>query len=79
MLITPEPFTWADLLTEGTAGSFIELQSVSGETGSALHDMVEVLARVFPARKTFARDFAEGMGFTLQFGPFPKDQIITQN
>lgn len=78
LLITPEPFTWADLMTEGITGSFIELESVSGETGSGLHDMAEILARVFPMQKAFVRDFAERMEVTFQYGPFPNDQIITQ-
>ena len=75
VLITPDPFTWADLMTEGITGSFIELQSVSGETGSGLHDMAEILARVFPMQKAFVRDFAEGMEVTFQYGPFPNDHL----
>jgi hypothetical protein len=78
MLITPEPFTLADLVTEGITGSFIELESVSGETGSGLHDMAEILARVFPMQKAFVRDVSQEKEVTFQYGPFPNDQIITQ-
>jgi len=75
VLITPDPFTWADLMTEGITGSFIELESISGETGSGLHDMAEILARVFPMQRAFVRDFAEGMEVTFQYGPFPNDHL----
>jgi len=78
LYVSPERITAADLFSgKGFAGPAIELEGQDGGT-SGRFGVARVIARVFPAHKSFVeRVIAEGIepAKSFPFGPYPEDKL----
>lgn len=59
---------------EGLGGAAMEVNDISGEN-SGRYEIAEVIARVFPAYRQFARQVWEYLDSPLPSGPYPKDTL----
>jgi hypothetical protein len=82
LYVSPERITAADLFSgKGFAGPAIELEGEDGGT-SGRFGVARVIARVFPARKSFVeRVIAEGIApaSSFPFGSYPADKLTYRN
>lgn len=80
LYVSPEKVGASDALSrtwKGLAGPAIEIAGESGET-SGRFSVARVIARVFPARKSFVeKTIAEGIepATSFPFGPYPTDKL----
>ena len=75
LLVAPRPLDAASVFaSEGYTGPAITISHIWGQ-GSGRSEVAEVIARVFPAYKSYATGVTEEFGLTFSFGPFPKDQL----
>jgi hypothetical protein len=63
------------ILSTAFMGPAIEVSHRYGE-GFGSIEVAEVMARVFPDFKAFARNVAQGFGMPISFGPYPNDKLI---
>lgn len=79
LYIAPDPFSKEDLYAQngGFRGPAIEVSEIDGDTPGRF-EVARVVARVFPAHKTFAQKIinegVEPVG-NFPFGPYPADQV----
>jgi hypothetical protein len=84
LLVTPQPIRGGDLFSAnwgGIIGPAIELGESSGDT-SGRFEVARIIARVFPAQRTFVESvIAEGIepASDFRFGPDPTDKLIYQS
>ena len=75
LFLAPRPIKNGGSGWEGLDGAAIEVyRMTSGASGR--YDIAEVMARVFPAYRAFARKVLEGMELQIPAGPYPKDTLI---
>jgi hypothetical protein len=80
LFVTPQPINSDDLLSmnwAGIAGPGIQVQEISGDT-SGRFQVASVIARVFPAHKSFVDGvIKEGVepASSFPFGPYPQDRL----
>jgi hypothetical protein len=74
LFLGPKPVVHSSSGWEGLGGAAIEVNDISGEN-SGRYEIAELVARVFPAYRSFARrvwDFDSA----LPSGPYPKDALV---
>jgi hypothetical protein len=74
LFLGPKPVVHSSSGWEGLGGAAIEVNDISGEN-SGRYEIAELVARVFPAYRSFARrvwDFDS----PLPSGPYPKDALV---
>lgn len=71
LFVSPEPIFQTSFM-----GPAIEFSHRDGGTGSGAFGVAEVIARVFPDFKAFAKNVSEGFGTSIPFGPYPNDKLI---
>jgi hypothetical protein len=76
LLVAPQPLDAASVFASdrGSTGPAITISHTWGQ-GSGSSEVAEVVARVFPAYKSYATGVTEEFGLTFSVGPFPKDQL----
>ena len=80
LFVGPDPINTSDLSSmdwKGFSGQVIEVSEMDGGT-SGRFEVAKVIARVFPAYKTFAQNvIAEGLepASDFPFGPYPSDKL----
>jgi hypothetical protein len=76
LLVAPQPLDTAGVFASdrGSTGPAITISHTWGQ-GSGRSQVAEVIARVFPAYKSYALGVTEEFGLTFSFGPFPEDQL----
>ena len=80
LFVSPDPINTSDLSSmdwKGFTGQVIEVSEMDGGT-SGRFEVAKVIARVFPAYKTFAQNvIAEGFepASDFPFGPYPSDKL----
>jgi hypothetical protein len=78
LFVSPQPIDTAKIFSNGGSGfpgPAIEISHRYGGT-SGRFEVAEIIARVFPAYKSFADGvMKEGVGQPLTFGPYPKDTL----
>ena len=80
LFVSPDPINTSDLSSmdwKGFTGQVIEVSEMDGGT-SGRFEVAKVIARVFPAYKTFAQNvIAEGIepASDFPFGPYPGDKL----
>jgi hypothetical protein len=80
LYVNPEPVTASNVRSStwtGLTGPAIELAGATGDT-SGRFSVARVIARVFPAHKSFVEDvIAEGIepASSFPFGPYPADKL----
>ncbi len=80
LFVSPDPINTSDLSSmdwKGFTGQVIEVSEMDGGT-SGRFEVAKVIARVFPAYKTFAQNvIAEGLepASDFPFGPYPSDKL----
>jgi hypothetical protein len=81
LFVAPRPIEAQGAFPGGIAGSVIQVDNIDGGT-SGRFAVAEVIARVFPARRSFVQsviDLFDQPANTYTFGPFPSDKLIVQN
>ena len=81
LYIRPQPIERATIFTKGPGGADAPGIAVAYRFGgtSGRFSVAEIIARVFPADRSFAVDVMEQFDQTLTFGPFPKDTLVYQS
>jgi hypothetical protein len=77
LLVLPRPMTRADW--GGATSQAVQVEDLSGDT-SGRFEVAQVIARVFPAHRTFVQNVIEmfpGVS-NYKFGPCPNDKLLVQ-
>jgi hypothetical protein len=83
LFVSPLPIKGDDLFGQnwaGLAGSAVQVDNIDGST-SGRFEVAEVIARVFPARRSFVQnviDLFDQPASRYEYGPYPKDKLIRQ-
>jgi hypothetical protein len=81
LIVAPQPLKSDDLFApnwRGNTGASVQLSFSSGET-SGRFEVAKVIARVFPAHKSFVEGIIKdgvGSASDYPFGPYPNDKLI---
>jgi hypothetical protein len=74
LFLSPETIHHGGSGWNGLEGPAIEINHMtSGASGR--YEVAEIMARVFPAYRAFARKVLEGMGLPFPAGPYPNDTL----
>ncbi len=74
LFLGPRPIVHSPSGWEGLGGAAMEVNDISGEN-SGRYEIAELIARVFPAYRQFARQVWEDLDSPLPSGPYPKDTL----
>ena len=74
LFLSPKPIHHSLSGWEGLEGTAIEINHMSGEN-SGRYEVAEIMARVFPEYRAFARRVWEDIDLPLPSGPYPKDTL----
>jgi hypothetical protein len=74
LFLGPRPIVHSSSGWEGLGGAVMEVNDISGEN-SGRYEIAELIARVFPAYRQFARQVWEDLDSPLPSGPYPKDSL----
>ena len=77
LFVTPQPIDTTNIFSAGQtafSGPAIEISRRFGDT-SGRFTVAEVIARVFPAYKSFVTAVMEGFDLPVPFGPYPNDML----
>src|SRR5579884_1412623 len=75
LFVAPKPIVTSSSGWEGLGGAAIEVDDISGEN-SGRYEVAELIARVFPTYKSFARRVWRDLDSPLPSGPYPKDTLV---
>lgn len=74
LFLSPKPINHGGFGWEGLEGAAIEINHMtSGASGR--YEIAEIMARVFPAYRTFGASVMEGLDLPLPAGPYPNDTL----
>lgn len=78
LFLGPTQIQYGGSRWEGLDGAAIEVNHMTSEN-SGRYEIAEVMARVFPAYRAFARRVMEGMDLPLPTGSYPKDTLARRS